>query len=279
MQTNRVCAQQEVNNYFESASEYWKDIYSDERLIPRIYQDRHNTALDWISQLGLHADARILEVGCGAGQITIALTRHGHTVDAMDPTTAMLQTTRREAARRSVLERTRLYLADVHQLPFASQTFDLVIAIGVIPWLHSEFVALQEMQRVLKPGGHLLITADNNARLNRIMDPLSSPLSAPLRVSAKRLLKLCGSWSSDSDFRTKLHYPHELDRLIRMCNFEKVQSCTIGFGPFTLFGKELFNDSIGVGLHRRLQRLASRKGLSPLRWNGSHYLVLAKKGL
>jgi ubiquinone/menaquinone biosynthesis C-methylase UbiE len=188
-----------------------------------------------------------------------------------------LQTTRAEAARRDVLDRTRLYLADVHLLPFASQTFDLVIAIGVIPWLHSEFVALQEMQRVLKPGGYLLITADNNARLNRILDPISSPLLAPLRMTAKRLLQLCGSWPWDSGFRSKLHYPRKLDRLIRMCNFEKVQSCTVGFGPFTLFGKELFGDSIGVGLHRRLQTLASRKGMSPLRWTGSHYLMLAAK--
>jgi ubiquinone/menaquinone biosynthesis C-methylase UbiE len=277
MQTNRVFAQQEINDYFESASEYWKEIYSDIRLIPRIYQDRHNTALDWISRLGLPADARILEVGCGAGQITVALARNGYTVDAVDPTTAMLQTTRTEAASRGVLDRTHLYLADVHQLPFASQTFELVIAIGVIPWLHSEVVALREMQRVLKHGGHLLLTADNNARLNRILDPISCPLLAPLRVTAKRLLQLCGSWPSDSRFQPKRHYPRELNRLIRKCNFKKVQSCTVGFGPFTFFGKELFTDPIGVGVHRQLQTLASRKGLSPLRWNGSHYMLLAEK--
>ena len=269
--------QQEVNEYFESSSKYWNNIYCEQELLPRIYQDRHQTALAWIRKLGLGKDARILEVGCGAGWTSVALAKDGYIVDAMDSTMTMLQMTSRSGRCECVEDRIRLHLADVHLLPFESRTFDLVIAIGVIPWLHSEFVALQEMQRVLKPGGHLFITADNNARLNRIMDPLSSPLSAPLRVSAKRLLQLCGAWLSDSDFRTKLHYPHELDRLIRMCNFEKVQSCTIGFGPFTLFGKELFNDSIGLGLHRRLQRLASRKGLSPLRWNGSHYLVLAKK--
>ena len=75
-------------------------------------------------------------------------------------------------------DRVRIHAADVHALPFQAHTFDLVVAIGVIPWLHSERVALQEMQRVLKPGGYLLVTADNNARLNRILDPRSSPLSS-----------------------------------------------------------------------------------------------------
>jgi ubiquinone/menaquinone biosynthesis C-methylase UbiE len=185
--------------------------------------------------------------------------------------------TRNDAADQGVQNRIRIHAADVHALPFEAHTFDLVIAIGVIPWLHSERVALQEMQRVLKPGGYLLVTADNNARLNRILDPLSSPLSAPLRIAAKSFLRLYGLWSPNSGFRPKRHYPHEVNRFIGECSFKNLKSCTVGFGPFTLFGKPLFTDSIGVRVHRRLQTLASRRGLLPLRWTGSHYLVLATK--
>src|SRR5262249_48040128 len=127
---------------------------------PAIYQDRHNTALGWIQDLGLHPGARILEVGCGAGLLTIALARGGYTVDALDSTMTMLQMTRNDAAHHGVQEQIRMHSADVHALPFQAHTFDLVIAIGVIPWLHSERLALREMQRVLKPGGFLLVTAD-----------------------------------------------------------------------------------------------------------------------
>jgi ubiquinone/menaquinone biosynthesis C-methylase UbiE len=168
-------SQQSVTDYFESTAAYWKAVYSDDRLLPIIYRDRHHTALGWIHDLGLRPDARILEVGCGAGLITIALAGDGYTVNALDSTMAMLQMTRDEAARNDVQGRVWLHSADVHALPFPAQTFDLVIAIGVIPWLHSERLALQEMQRVLKPGGSLLVTADNNMRLNRILDPRSSP--------------------------------------------------------------------------------------------------------
>jgi len=273
----QCASQRNVTDYFESTAAYWKEVYSDNRLQPVIYRDRHQEALRWIWELDLEQNARVLEVGCGAGLITVALARNGHIVDALDPATTMLQMTRDHAADQGVQDRVRTYFADVHALPFEEQTFDLAIAIGVIPWLHSERVALQEMQRVLKPGGRLLVTADNNARLDRMLDPISSPLFLPVRLAAKRFLRLCGLWSPNSRFRPKRHYPSELDRLIGECNFKKLKSCTVGFGPFSLFGKTLLTNSIGIRLHRRLQRLTSRPGFSLLRRTGSHYLVLATK--
>jgi ubiquinone/menaquinone biosynthesis C-methylase UbiE len=277
MQTQYVNPQQEVNDYFQGSALYWRSVYSGKTLSSTIYRARYSTALQWIAKLALPPDARVLEVGCGAGLTTIALTVNGHTVDAMDSATAMLQMTRKKAARHGVEDKVRLHLGDVHALPFDSGTFDLVIAIGVIPWLHSEHVALQEMQRVLKSGGYLLATADNNGRLNRLLDPLSSPVLKPLRVTVKRLLQACGSWQSDSQFQAKRHYPRELNRLIAHCSFKKVKSCTVGFGPFTVFGKHVLDEAASIGLHRRLQNLSLRKGLFLLRWTGSHYVVLARK--
>src|SRR5262245_15843642 len=254
----RAASQRSVTDYFESTAAYWRTVYSDRRLLPAIYRDRHNTALGWIEGLDLHPGARVLEVGCGAGLITVALARNGYTVDALDSTLAMLQMTRSDAAHHRVLDRVRLHAADAHALPFQAHTFDLVVALGVIPWLHSERLALREMQRVLNPGGYLLVTADNNARLNRILDPRSSPLSAPPRLAAKRFLQLCGLWASPSEFQPKRHYPREFNRIIGDCGFLNVKSCTVGFGPFTCFGKTLLTDATGVRLHRRLQTFASR---------------------
>jgi ubiquinone/menaquinone biosynthesis C-methylase UbiE len=268
-------SQQHVSDYFESTAVYWQTLYSDDGLSSTIYQDRHNTALTWIRDLNLVPSARILEVGCGAGLVTSALARSGYTVDALDSTTAMLQMTGNDAARHRVQDRIRMYAADVHALPFQAHTFDLVIAIGVIPWLHSEHLALQEMRRVLKHDGHLLVTADNNARLNRILDPLSSPASAPFRVVAKRVLRLCGLWSPQPGFQPKRHYPREFSRSIGDCGFERVKSRTVGFGPFTFLGKAILADAIGIRVHRWLQTMASGRGAFPLRWTGAHYLVLA----
>jgi ubiquinone/menaquinone biosynthesis C-methylase UbiE len=269
--------QQEVNEYFESSSAYWQNLYSEKELLPRIYQDRHNTTLAWIRRLGLRKEARILEVGCGAGLMSIALARDGYTVDAMDSTSAMLGTTWQNARIQSVENRIRLHHGDLHDLPFEAHTFDLVIAIGVIPWLHSERVAFEEIQRVLKPGGYLLITADNDARLIRTLDPASCPLFAPLRKVTKRVMQRFGRWSPAAGFQAKRHDRHEVHRLMNRSGFQELRSCTIGFGPFTFFGRRLFPDSTGTRIHQRLQSLASKPRWSPLRWTGSHYLVLAAK--
>jgi ubiquinone/menaquinone biosynthesis C-methylase UbiE len=263
-----------VNAFFESSADYWKDIYAERSLLPTIYQARLNTALDWIAALELGWDARILEVGTGAGQIPVALARGGFRVDAVDPAPAMLQMAREYAVSEGVHDQVRLCLADVHDLPFESRTFDLVIAIGVIPWLHSEASALQEMRRVLQDGGYLLVTADNNARLNRLLEPLSSPLFALFRVVAKRLLQVCGLLPENTGFQPKRHYPHELNRLMRSCHFAPLKSCTLGFGPFTVFRRELFRGAAAVRMHYRLQKLASHRW-SPLRWSGSQYVVMA----
>jgi ubiquinone/menaquinone biosynthesis C-methylase UbiE len=195
----------------------------------------------------------------------------------MDSTAAMLDATQQNARVQGVENRIRLHLADLHALPFKARTFDVVIAIGVIPWLHSERVAFEEMQRVLKPGAYLLITADNDARLIRTLDPASCPLFAPLRTMAKHVVQRVGGWSPDTGFQAKRHDRNEIHRLMNRSGFQELRFCTIGFGPFTFFGKRLFPDSTGTRIHHRLQTLASRRRWSPFRWAGSHYLVLATK--
>jgi ubiquinone/menaquinone biosynthesis C-methylase UbiE len=277
MQAKHADVQQKATDYFESSADYWRDIYSDNTLLPTIYQDRHKTVLDWITDLRLPMNARILEVGCGAALISFALAEKGYLVQAIDSAAAMLRMTHRTAINRGLDDRITLQRADVHDLPFQAQSFDLVVAIGVIPWLESESAALLEMHRVLRTGGHLLVTADNNARLNRILDPLSSPIVAPIRMVTKYLLRLCRKWPPVLGFQPKRHYPHKLHSLLRDCNFDRVRSRTVGFGPFSLFGKKLLDDPAGVRLHRRLQAVAPETGLSILRWTGSHHLVLATK--
>jgi len=53
---------------------------------------------------------------------------------------------------------TTLARADATQLPFHSNSFDLVLAADVIEHLDSDLAALREFVRVLRPGGHLVLT-------------------------------------------------------------------------------------------------------------------------
>lgn len=45
------------------------------------------------------------------------------------------------------------FLADAHRLPLASATFDVVLSMQVLEHLHSPWIAVEEVARVLRPGG------------------------------------------------------------------------------------------------------------------------------
>jgi len=128
---------------------------------------------------------------------------------------------------------------------------------------------------VLRPGGAAILTADNRARLNFLLDPRFNPvLVYPIKRRAKVLLRRLGK--RPLGMLPDVHYPAELDRLVRAAGLEKQRSRTIGFGPFTFFGMRLLSDARSLALHQRLQRLADR-GVPFVRAGGMNYLVLATK--
>ena len=276
MPDDRELPQQQVNAYFQSSSDYWKRIYETRDLLPLIYQARHAAVLEWLLQMHLPQTSKILEIGCGAGVLTSDLARIGYSVEAVDAVPAMVELTLQNAVQNRLGDRVQASLADVHALPFPREKFDVVIAIGVIPWLHDEDLALMEMQRVLKRAGHLIVTADNQWRLNHILDPVSSPVSRPLRSIAKFILRRAGLRTEPREFQPKRHTPAEVNRLLHVSGFRKVDSKCVGFGPFTVFRRPVLTANLGTALHLRLQSLADR-GIPPFHATGLHYLALAKK--
>lgn len=100
----------------------------------------------------LRPDQRLLDVGCGPGTITVDLAgRVGH-VDAVEPTTAALELAR-DHARSCRQHNLTFTTADVHALPFADDTFDVVHAHQVLQHVADPVTALTEMRRVCVPGG------------------------------------------------------------------------------------------------------------------------------
>jgi SAM-dependent methyltransferase len=97
-----------------------------------------------------------LDVGCGAGHLGFALAPHLARVVALDPSAPMLATVR-DAARARGLAHLDTVPSSAEHLPFPNASFDLVCSrYSAHHWTRLE-VALAEMRRVLKPGGHVLL--------------------------------------------------------------------------------------------------------------------------
>jgi arsenite methyltransferase len=100
---------------------------------------------------------RVLDVGCGAGTDTLVAAQmvgaEGH-VTGIDMTPEMLARAR-AAAEEMGATNTEFVEGDVERLPFADQSFDVVISNGVIDLIPDKDAVFSELFRVLRPGGRV----------------------------------------------------------------------------------------------------------------------------
>src|SRR5689334_18584214 len=90
---------QRVLEHFNAAAGGWDEIYRDNSVRGAVIKVRHTLALKWVRELQLPADARVLEIGCGAGFLSISLAELGYVVDALDASEQMVELARTHAAR------------------------------------------------------------------------------------------------------------------------------------------------------------------------------------
>ena len=274
--------QENVTAYFQSQASFWKDIYTRGSVHAEIYRERQAAVLAWIDSLALAPGSRVLEIGCGAGFLSIALALQGLRVCAIDPARAMVEQTRRHAEQAGVVERLRVAPGDANALAFEDDSFDLVLAIGVMGWLAHPELGIQEMARIIRPGSYIIFTGANRLGLNYLFDPLKNPALVPLKRSMKIVLERLGllrrSLSEKQqvivDYR--FHNRRFTDAVLTRVELVKLRSKTLGFGPFTFFHLRVLPQSLEVKLHRRLQRLADR-GMPIIRSAGMSHLILVRK--
>ncbi|HET7212146.1 MAG TPA: methyltransferase domain-containing protein [Terriglobia bacterium] len=267
--------QQTVDSFFKGRSSYWRDVYRARTLSAFIYRERRSAVLSMVDKLSLAKGSHILEVGCGAGSITIPLAKRGYRVSAVDTVEAMVELTRNAADRAGLSGNVETRSADVYQSGFPSGYFSLVMAVGLFPWLEYPAKALVEMYRVTKSGGYVILTAPNKWCLIHLLDPLCFPALQPLRWKLAETLAKSKVWDRSRP-RQYRYSAKQVNALLREAGFHKVAARTLGFGPFTLLKKKLLLNRAGVRLHQKLQRLAGR-GFPVIRSCGMVYVSLSQK--
>jgi ubiquinone/menaquinone biosynthesis C-methylase UbiE len=266
-----------VTDRFAAHAQRWEDLYERADLFSVIHQERHARALGLIDRAALPPGSPVLEIGPGAGLMTVALATRGYQVAAVEAAPQMIRIARSRAQAAGVPGRIRLLLGDGCQLPFPAAQFALVVALGVVPWLSRAEDGIGEMARVLRPGGFLVVNADNRYRLNNVLDPRHHPALDPARAAAKSALSaLRLRHQARPGAAVRAHRIGHFDRLVRGAGLHLVASATFGFGPFTLLGLPAVPGHLGVPLCARLQRLADG-GAPVVRSGGNQYLVLAKR--
>jgi ubiquinone/menaquinone biosynthesis C-methylase UbiE len=114
------------------------------------------TATDQLVELcEIDPNKHVLDVGCGVGITPHNLVKSiGCRVTAIDLRFSMIRRARERATR----QRLDLAVADVQDLPFRDDQFDVVLAESVLAFVPDKSRAVRECLRALKPGGFLGVT-------------------------------------------------------------------------------------------------------------------------
>ncbi len=148
-------------------------------------------AADWLAPmrarsyalLQLRPGDSVLEVGCGAGQATLALHQlvgFGGEVRGVDQDGALVAEAERRAAEAGLARQVRHQRADAGALPFEAGYFDGSRSERLFQHLARPELALREMVRVTRPGGWIVVLD---------VDYGSLSLDTPERTSERRLTR------------------------------------------------------------------------------------------
>jgi len=103
--------------------------------------------------------AKVCDVGCGDGRLSVKLAANGCLVVGLDIAASRIQAAHRLA--RLLDERAHFCVADAGALPFACQSFDLVVCNCSLEHFEDDDLALEEMSRILVNEGTLVMTVDS----------------------------------------------------------------------------------------------------------------------
>jgi ubiquinone/menaquinone biosynthesis C-methylase UbiE len=150
-----MSSKKEVEAVFTKTVTDWAGYYSG-AVLPTTLQvqnlvSRKRFALTLLES-SVHRGAKVLDVGCGTGDLVGELIQRGYNAWGLDLSEAMIRYARERHGRE------RFRVGDIEHIDSADNTFDAIMCLGVMEYLNKDEPALREIWRVLKPNGKAIIT-------------------------------------------------------------------------------------------------------------------------
>jgi SAM-dependent methyltransferase len=206
-------------------------------------------------QIGSVVGLRILEVACGRGGFVKELSRNGAHVTGCDFSLAALRVGLEKLRALGNGSSAAFVQGDAQALPFADESFDLVVSCETIEHVPDVRKALREMWRVARRGAKLLLTTPNYANLMGLYD-----FYARVRHPGRR---------DDQPFDRRQWFP-------QIRGYVRGAGWTILRSDGTVHQLPIFPGRNPVGLPALESNHVIRRLLSPLAFH--YFLVSEKRG-
>lgn len=179
------------------------------------------------------AGSRVLDLGCGRGGVMELLWREVRRAVGTDPDLASLREHRAGLP---------LVCARGEALPFAAESFDVVIALWVLEHLPEPEVVLRGVRRVLAPGGHLLFLTPNAGHPLLMVNRFSWAFPAVQKLLVPRLY---GRSEADTfRVRYRANTPGRLCQLATATGFTVASQQTLSDPTYLAFSELGYRTSI-----------------------------------
>lgn len=181
-------------------------------------------------------DKKILDIGCGNGDHTVVFCKNKNKVTGLDVVDLRFEEYKKNF---------KFVKSSGRILPFKNNSFDIVISLDVIEHVKNDDFFVEEIYRVLKKDGRILIATPNKNRLSNILLKLmGKPIKYPYLIGKSKNL--------GNMIHIREYLESELYDLFQKHNFKKIKIKKFWFGlrGFLNIGVEqpLFNQFHSIHL-------------------------------
>lgn len=219
-----------------------------------------------LERADIEATARVLDLGAGAGLLTVRAARlaSGGKVVGIDHSAGMLGQALQKAQRLGVSERVECVQMDAERLAFDPSSFDRVVSLFVLAHLPNPDVALRELHRVLRPGGKLVAGVGSAAPILSLhgagraalrLGWLGLAARGKLAAAPAFMQRLLAELGAPGQEAEHVHATLDVPALMAGAGFDQIQSDWVG-STFELTPEEFWDVCAVYGSNERL-RLAA----------------------
>lgn len=163
------------------------------------YYEAHSKGLDRmfkriLPHIGPVRGLKVLDLGCGSGDLSIFLAKNGASVVGIDYSKDAIQLAKQnlEFQKTEVQNNVKFYKKDARFIKFKKNTFDMIVSIDLFEHIHGDQLesVVEKATKVLKPGGILVVhTEPNKVYLNFTHPYYIYPISQLLIIVNKLVFR------------------------------------------------------------------------------------------